>query len=92
MPPVPRPLSERVQRALMLLERRGGLESLPSVLCSSDIVPLFDRDFVMEMLRNNRLPGVQVVVAGVWRCSRETFIEWLQEECDDKTTTLALGR
>jgi hypothetical protein len=92
MPPVPRPLAARVQRALILLERQGGLESLPSVLCSSDIIPLFDRDFVMEMLRNNRLPGVQVVTAGVWRCNRETFIEWLQEACDDKAAALGIRR
>jgi hypothetical protein len=44
------------------------------------------------MLRNNRLPGVQVVTAGVWRCNRETFIEWLQEACDDKAAALGIRR
>ena len=92
MPPVPRSLAERARDAMRQLERQGGGATLPGVLCSSDIVPLFGRDFVMEMLRSQRLPGVQVVTAGVWRCSRETFLEWLQELCHAETTTLGFRR
>lgn len=79
MPPLPRPIADRAKEALSMLAHRGGAATLPKVLTSHDIIPLLGRDYVMELLRHQRLPGIQVVPAGVWRCDRDTFVEWLQE-------------
>ena len=78
MPPIPRPFLVRTAEANQRLQSRGGAAALPSIISSHDIVPLFGRSYFMELLRNGHLPGIQVVPGGVWRCQRETFLEWLE--------------
>jgi hypothetical protein len=79
MPPLARPRSERATTALRLIADQGGSTSLPTVLTSHDVIPLLGRTFFMESLQRQQLPGIQVVPYGVWRCARETFLEWLEE-------------
>jgi hypothetical protein len=79
MPPIARPHSERANDASALLAQRGGPDQLPAVLTSRDVIPLLGRTFFMESLQRQKLPGIQVVPGGVWRCARETFLEWLEE-------------
>lgn len=79
MPPLARPRAERATEALRLLAEQGGPAKLPAVLTSHDVIPLLGRTFFMESLQRQQLPGVQVVSYGVWRCARETFLEWLEE-------------
>jgi hypothetical protein len=79
MPPIPRSLSDRTIDACQRLARRGGSMQLPAVVASQDVIPLFGRSYFMELLRSGQLPGIQVVPGGVWRCQRETFLEWLGE-------------
>jgi hypothetical protein len=79
MAPVPKSPVERAHEALAVLERRGGARALPAVLTSGDVKPLMGRTWFHEVLRRGELPGVQVVAYGVWRCERETFVEWLRE-------------
>jgi hypothetical protein len=79
MPPHARPRYERATTALHLIRDRGGPATLPTVLTSHDVIPLLGRTFFMESLQRQQLPGIQVVPGGVWRCGRETFLEWLEE-------------
>jgi hypothetical protein len=80
MPPRARPLREHTSDARDRLRSLGGPERLPDVLASRDVIPLFGRNTFMELLNRQQLPGIQVVPAGVWRCLRSTFVEWLEEE------------
>jgi hypothetical protein len=82
MPPIPKCVRERAHDALAALERSGGVGRLPAVLTSGEVKPLMGRTWFHESLRRGELPGVQVVACGVWRCDRETFVEWLQEVRD----------
>lgn len=90
MPPIGRTAAERAGDALAALAARGGPAALPAVLTSQDVKPLMGRTWFHEALRRGELPGVQVVAAGVWRCDRDTFVSWLQEEHSD-TGALAVA-
>lgn len=79
MPPLGRSPASRAHAALIAIDQQGGIESLPIVLTSREVVPLLGRNWFMECLRRGFLPGTQVVPAGVWRCARETFTNWLHE-------------
>jgi hypothetical protein len=63
----------RVPRGLLQCQHA----CLPEVLASRDIIPLTGRAWFMTMLQCGRLPGIQVVPGGVWRCERETFLTWV---------------
>lgn len=88
MPPIGRSAAERANDALKRLAERGGPESLPSVLTSYEVKPLMGRTWFHESLRRGELPGVQIVTCGVWRCCRDTFVEWLHE-VSNATGTMA---
>jgi hypothetical protein len=79
MPPTARPIQAHIAQARDRLHELGGPAQLPNVLASRDVIPLFGRNLFMELLQRKQLPGIQVVPAGVWRCLRTTFIEWLEE-------------
>jgi hypothetical protein len=79
MPPTARPIREHTAHARARLQDLGGPDQLPDVLSSRDVIPLFGRNTFMELLQRKQLPGIQVVPAGVWRCLRATFVEWLEE-------------
>lgn len=93
MAPLARPAAERARAALDSLSRRGGPAALPPVLTSREAVALMGRSWFMDLLRRGRLPGIQVVPFGVWRCQRETFLSWIEEVANDNTAeALALDR
>ncbi len=88
MPPLARPCYERATTALQMITDLGGPASLPTVLTSQDVIPLLGRTFFMESLQRQQLPGIQVVPYGVWRCARETFLEWLEELQHEQSQSL----
>jgi hypothetical protein len=79
MPPLAISPQEHARRALQRLDERGGAETLPYVLKSSDVIPLMGRTWFQAALHLDGLPGIQVVRYGAWRCDRGVFIHWLQE-------------
>lgn len=78
MPPIARTAQERAREALQRLNTDPSCR-LPEVLKSQDVMPFMGRTWFMELLERNALPGIQVVTGGVWRCDRETFMQWLKE-------------
>ncbi|HMO56338.1 MAG TPA: hypothetical protein PKA05_07995 [Roseiflexaceae bacterium] len=85
------PIAVRARAALAQIARHGGKERFPGVLTSQDVKPLIGVAWFHEALRAGRLPGVQIVVGGVWRCDRDTFVAWLEEVSDETSTALALA-
>lgn len=92
MPPLPRTAQQRAQRAIARIDALGGGNALPVVLTSRDAIACMGRAWFHELLRSGRLPGVQVVPQGVWRCDRNTFIEWLTEVSDGSKTAMGIAR
>lgn len=91
MPPLPQTAQQRAQRAIARLEALGGGDALPAVLTSHDAIACMGRAWFHDLLRSGRLPGVQVVPQGVWRCDRDTFVEWLMEVSHGATTTMDIA-
>lgn len=91
MPPLPQTTQQRAHRALERLAALGGGSALPRVLTSHEAIACLGRAWFHDLLRGGQLPGVQVVPRGVWRCDRETFVEWLKEVCHDSPTALELA-
>lgn len=89
MPPRGRPPQERAAEALALLAQQGGAEGLPAVLTSRDVTPLMGRSWFSNALRLAALPGVRLVHGGMWRCDRDTFVQWLMDVRDGKTATMS---
>lgn len=69
---------QRAREALALLEQQGGVDHLPEVLKSADVIPLMGRGWFSDALRLETMPGMRVRRGGVWRCERTTFLAWLQ--------------
>ncbi len=91
MPPLPRTAQQRARRAMERIEDLGGGNALPGVLTSHDAIACMGRAWFHDLLRCGRLPGVQVVPQGVWRCDRDTFVEWLMEVSHGVTTAMDLA-
>lgn len=80
------------QRAKVAIVRMNTAKTpLPAVLTSHDAIGLLGRCWFHQLLRLHRLPGVQVVPQGVWRCDRETFVNWLTEMSYDNPTTMGVA-
>lgn len=91
MPPLPQTAQQRAQRAIARIEALGGGGALPAVLTSHDAIACMGRAWFHDLLRSGRLPGVQVVPQGVWRCDRDTFVEWLMEVSHGSTTAMDIA-
>lgn len=91
MPPLPHTVQQRARRAMERIEALGGGSALPGVLTSHDAIACMGRTWFHDMLRCGRLPGVQVVPQGVWRCDRDTFVEWLMEVSHGSTTAMDIA-
>lgn len=83
----------RQQRAQTVVSRLNSAHvQLPAVLTSHDAIGLMGRTWFHESLRSNKLPGIQIVPQGVWRCDRDTFVDWLTEVSHDGQTPLGIAR
>lgn len=82
MPRHGRTRQERATDALVCLEALGGIAALPETLTSREVKPVMGNRWYADELALGYLPGVQVVAGGMWRCERQTFVDWLTRMCD----------
>lgn len=77
------PLTQELRdRAIGWIAQQGGVDALPEVLSLAELINAFQcsEAAAYTWLEADKLPGGQIVAGGVWRCTRDAFERWLNDD------------
>lgn len=85
------PADHPAPHALAQIIQQGGITTFPEVLTLSEVVtrcgiPLA---WLLHQIANDALPGSCFGGARMWRCQRQTFLEWVKEHANEQQYQLA---
>ena len=77
--------------ALAKIIQQGGITTFPEVLTLSDVVTRcgIPQAWLLYQIANDALPGSCMGGARMWRCQRQTFLEWVKEHANEQQYQLA---